>query len=166
VKEIVGTTVDEPEMKVARSLTLRNYRFILHNKFSSENDTIEGPFDFILDNNPTSPCCCFRHLAALFEFYADKLAPDGQIVTDHQGLEWVPEDSNQRWSFSFDDLAAVASLVGFTAYRANRNVYVLCRLSLAPPSLLAFSRHMLRRTEDFFARAARRLVRLARGIGR
>jgi len=58
VKEIVGTTIDEPEMAVARSLAIPNYRFVLHNKYSGDDAAVEGTFDFILDNNPTSPCCC------------------------------------------------------------------------------------------------------------
>ena len=55
VAEIVGTTIDEPEIKVAEALGLPNYRFVLHNKFSGDNQALAGSFDFILDNNPTSP---------------------------------------------------------------------------------------------------------------
>ena len=144
VQEIVGTTIDEPEVKVARSLAVPNYSFILHNKFSGRDDVVEGTFDFILDNNPTSPCCCVRHLSVLFDFYAKKLAPGGQIVTDRQGLAWVPDDTNARWSFDFDDLAAVGIAAGFSAYRANRRVYVLSRSAPAAPGLVSFARHWLR----------------------
>ena len=160
VKEIVGTTIDEPEVEVARALRLSNYRFMLHNKFSSENDALEGAFDFILDNNPTSPCCCIRHLAALFELYAEKLAPDGQIVTDRQGLEWLPEESNPRWSFTFDDLDAAASVAGFSAFRVDSNVYVVSRSAPPSPSLLPRARHALRRIDTFCGKVARRLLRV------
>lgn len=164
VKEIVGTTIDEPEIRVAQSLAVPRYRYMLHNKFSGENGAIDGSFDFILDNNPTSPCCCIRHLATLFEFYAEKLSPDGQIVTDRQGLEWVPEDSNPRWSFSFDDLAAAAHVVGLSAYRANRTVYVLSRSAPPKPTFGSLSKHALRRAASLSGRATRRLLRLARRI--
>lgn len=145
VKEIVGTTIDEPEIRVARSLSLPNYRVVLHNKYSGSDDLIEGTFDFILDNNPTSPCCCIRHLADLFQFYAEKLAPGGQIVTDQQGLAWVPDGTNPRWSFDFDDLAAVGGAVGLSAFRMSRTVYVLSRSAPAAPDWRSRSRHVLRR---------------------
>jgi len=164
VKEIVGTTIDGPEIRVARGLGLPNYRFLLHNKFSAENEAIEGSFDYILDNNPTSPSCCIRHLATLFDFYAEKLSHNGQVVTDRQGLEWIPEDSNPRWSFSFDDLAAVATIVGLSAYRANSTVYVMSRSAPHSPKLIPLSRHWLRRATTLARRIAGRMLRLTRQI--
>ena len=164
VGEIIGTTIDEPEMKVAETLALPNYRFLLHNKFSGENQALQGQFDFILDNNPTSPCCCIRHLATLFNLYAQKLGPGGQIVTDRQGLEWLPEDSPSRWSFSFDDLGAAAAVVGLSAYRANRTVYVLSRSAPPEPTALSLSKHALRRATSLAGRIARRLMRPAARI--
>src|SRR3954466_6599598 len=70
VKEIVGTTIDEPEIRVAQALELPNYIAILHNKYSGRNEGVRGRFAIIVDNNPTSPCCCIRHLAVLFEFFS------------------------------------------------------------------------------------------------
>jgi len=160
VREIVGTTVDEPEMQVARSLAVPNYSYVLHNKFSGRDEVVDGTFDFILDNNPTSPCCCVRHLADLFDFYGKKLAPGGQIVTDRQGLAWVPDDTSARWSFDFDDLAAVGAAAGFSAYRANRRVYVLSRSAPAAPGLVSVSRHWLRRAGRLPGQIARNGPRL------
>jgi hypothetical protein len=145
VKEVVGTTIDEPEIEVARSLALPNYRFVVHNKYSGLDDMVEGTFDFILDNNPTSPCCCLRHLSDLFEFYLKKLAPRGQIVTDRLGLRWVPDDTNPRWSFDFDDLAAVGAAAGLATFQMNGNVYVLSRSTPVAPDLVSRSRHIGRR---------------------
>lgn len=166
VKEIVGTTIDEPELNVARSLGLPNYRFVMHNKFSGTSDTVEGKFDFILDNNPTSPCCCMRHLAELFHFYAEMLANGGQIVTDKQGLQWVPTDSNPRWSFDFDDLAAVGVVAGFSTFRMNRTVCVLSRSPPPAPDYLSRSRHLLRRVGMLPGRIVKggpgKLARIAR----
>lgn len=165
VKEIVGTTIDEPEMAVAGSLALPNYRFVIHNKFSGQTNAIEGKFDFILDNNPTSPCCCVRHLAELLRFYAAMLAPGGQIVTDRIGLRWIPDDTHPRWSFDFDDLAAAAAAAGLSAYRMNRNVYVLTRAAPPVPSLRSRARHWLRRAGRLPGRIVRngprRLARIA-----
>lgn len=145
VREIVGTTIDEPEIRVARALALPNYDPVIHNKYAGDTGAVEGQFDFILDNNPTSPCCCVRHLSDMIEFYEQKLAPGGQIVTDRLGLGWVPEGSNRRWSFDFDDLAAVATAAGLTAFRGTASVYVLSRSAPLEPGLLSRSRNVVRR---------------------
>ncbi|HEX6660805.1 MAG TPA: hypothetical protein VF067_02920 [Sphingomicrobium sp.] len=171
VKEIVGTTIDEPEMSVARSLSLPNYGYVIHNKFGGEGDLIEGRFDFILDNNPTSPCCCIRHLADLFRFYSEKLSDGGQIVTDRQGLEWVPDGFNPRWSFDFDDLAKVGAAAGLVAFRMNRTIYVLSQSAPSAPGALSVSRHWLRRAWKLPGQIARNgpreLARISRkGIKR
>ena len=144
VKEIVGTTIDEPEIAVARALALPNYLFVLHNKYSGRDDGIEGTFDFILDNNPTSPCCCIRHLSDLFDLYAKKLTPGGQAVTDQLGLGWVPDDSGPRWSFDFDDLAATGAAAGLSAFRVSRSVYVLSRSAPTAPHFLSWSKSLAR----------------------
>jgi len=133
VGEIVGTTIDEPEMAVARALSLPNYSYVTHNKFSGQNDAVNGTFDFILDNNPTSPCCCIRHLAVLFEFYAAKLASGGQIVTDRQGLAWVPQANHPGWGFDLDDLRAVSAVAGFSVFPMTDKVYVLAHSAPRPP---------------------------------
>jgi len=145
VGEIVGTTIDEPEMQVARALSLPRYTFVRHNKYSVRNDAVEGEFDFILDNNPTSPCCCLQHLAVLFEFYAEKLASGGQIVTDRQGLQWVPEANVPRWGFDLADLTAVAAVAGFSVFPMTKSIYVLGHSAPPPPGLRSRSANLLRR---------------------
>ena len=145
VGEIVGTTIDEPEMQVARALSLPNYSFVTHNKYSGQNDAVTGAFDFILDNNPASPCCCIRHLAVLFEFYAEKLADGGQIVTDLQGLKWVPQGSPRRWSFDLEDLRAVSAVAGFSVFPMTDCVYVLARSAPPHPSARSIWTNRLRR---------------------
>jgi hypothetical protein len=127
LKEIVGTTIDQPEFDVARSLSLPNYSYVLHNKYSGQHDTVPGTFDLIIDNNPTSPCCCIRHLALFFDFLDAKLSPTGQIVTDQEGLAWVPDQSHPQWSFSFDDLRSAANVAGSSVHRTGRTVYVISR---------------------------------------
>ena len=166
VMEIVGTTIDESEIAVAHSLSLPNYLFVVQNKFSGKDDAIDGVFDFIVDNNLTSPCCCIQHLASMFEFYAEMLSDGGQIVTDRQGLHWVPDVTNPGWSFDFDDLAAVSTVAGFSAFRMSRNVYVLSRSAPPPPDWLSISKYALRRAWMLPGQIARngpqRLARIVR----
>ena len=163
VRAITGTTIDQPEIEVARALSLPNYDVVMHNKYSGRDEAFEGEFDFILDNNPTSPCCCLRHLSDLFDFYVAKLAPDGQIVTDRIGLGWVPEGSPRRWSFDFDDLAAVASAAELSAFRRTPSVYVMSQSPPRDPGPLSRTRHALRRVAAFPGRVIRnapsRLIR-------
>ena len=155
VRDIVGTTIDDSEIKVARSLSLPNYRFVVHNKYTGQADVVKGTFDFILDNNPTSPCCCIRHLSDLFEFYGQKLAPNGQIVTDRLGLRWVPDDTDPRWSFDFDDLAAAGVAAGLIAFRMDRSVYVLARSAPLAPGIASRTSHIRRQVSTLPGRIAR-----------
>lgn len=145
VKEIVGTTVDQPEIDVAASLGFSNYRVVMHNKYAGTDEGLDQAFDFILDNNPTSPCCCFRHFSTMLDFYARKLSNDGQVVTDLMGLQWVPDDANPRWSFDFEDLAIVAQQAGLSPHRIDGRVFVLSRSPPARPGLLPLARHLARR---------------------
>jgi hypothetical protein len=67
------------------------------------------------------------------------------MITDQLGLGWVPEVSDPRWSFDFDDLAAAGAVAGLSAFRIDRSVYVLSR-SLPPvPDLPSRLRHVARR---------------------
>jgi hypothetical protein len=166
VREIVGTTIDDPEMKVARAAAIPNYTFVIHNKFSGKNEVVPGQFDFILDNNPTSPCCCVRHLAELFDFYAEKLSHGGQIITDAQGLGWVPEGSDPRWGFELDDLAAAAAVAGFSTLRANKTIYVVARSAPRRAGLVPLLRHLGRRARSLPGRIARNGPREAARISR
>ena len=157
VGEIVGTSLDEPEVELARTLHFPNYRAVLHNKYSGETEQIAGSFDFIVENNPTSACCCLRHLAELFQLLDSKLAEGGQIVTDRVGLAWIPENANPRWSFDFDDLQAVASAVGLNAWKIDRNTYVLCRSAPSKPALRGRLTSWSRRLRDFAAKLRERV---------
>lgn len=156
VGEIVGTTIDDPEIRVATTTGLGNYAFVKHNKYSGDNDVVPGRFDVIIDNNPTSPCCCMRHLEALFAFYVEKLAPNGIIVTDREGLEWIPDESPMGWSFDFEDLSAVAEAEGLRAFRVTRTVYLMTFTKPPEPTLPSLLKHAVRRARAFPAKLARR----------
>lgn len=146
VCEILGTSLDEPELHLAQSLRYPNYSVVLHNKYFGATNEVAGRFDFIVENNPTSACCCLRHLAGLFQFLESKLANGGQIVTDRIGLAWVPEGAHPRWSFDFDDLQAVGSVAGLDAWRISGDTYVVCRGAPAKPTLRGRLQSMLRRS--------------------
>jgi hypothetical protein len=159
---LVRTSLDEPELRLARSLSYSNYHAVLHNKYSGATDEVRGRFDFIVDNNPTSACCCLQHLAELFRFLELKLAEAGQIVTDRVGLAWIPEDANPRWSFDFDDLQAVGSAVGLNVSRINRNTYVLSRGVPAKPAFRGRLRALLRTAGRIAIRARQSVYRRVR----
>lgn len=166
--EIVGTTVDEPELRVAQGLGLPNYTAVLHNKYSGQSEAVPGAFDFIVDNNPTSACCCISHLAELFSFFDAKLAVAGQFVTEAVGLAWVASDRDARWSFDFEDLAAAAAAAGFSTYQATRNIYVVTRGQPPRSRLLPSLRHSLRQASSFprkLIAIMRRPLRIVRRVG-
>lgn len=165
---IFGTSVAPAEVRRANSLGLTNYTAVLHNKYSRQAEEVPGSFDFIIDNNPTSFCCCVTHLANMLEFYADRLGETGQLVTDRVGLGWSDlPGANPRWSFSFEDWQAVAATVGLKAFRINRDTFVL---SKRPPPhampgrrVIQLGRKALRlpgRAWGLSGRAARRLRRI------
>jgi hypothetical protein len=151
-RRIVGTTVVSAEVRCAEALCLPNYQAVLHNKY--DPGPLEGaPFDFIVDNNPATFCCCLTHFARMIEFYADALAPEGQVVTDRVGLGWTTARSHARWSFDFDDLAAVARLAGLATYRVGDETIALAHGPPARPTLRSRWEQWLRRAR----RAAKRL---------
>lgn len=153
-REIVGTTVVPAERDNGRALGLANYHVALHNKYTGAAEGMADHFDFVVDNNPTTFCCCLAHLATMLEFYADKLGESGQFVTDRVGLGWthVP-GCNPRWSFGFDDLAAVGALAGLKATQVDRDVWVLSRKPPAPLPASARAKLLVRRAARRIARA-------------
>jgi hypothetical protein len=131
-REIVGTSIVAAEVANGRSLGLANYRPVLHNKYGGRAAGIEGRFDFIVDNNPSSFSCCLGHFAAMLDFYAGRLGDEGVLITDRVGLAWTDlPGGSPRWSFSFDDLAAAGGIVGLQASRLDRNLYALANRRLA-----------------------------------
>lgn len=129
--EIVGTTNEANEACTQQKGRMPNYKIVLQNKYAPEAELTPGKFDFIIDNNPASYCCCMFHLVALFDFYREKLAPGGQIVTDQQGLSWVAPAGNPQFGLDFERLDEVARTAGFAALKINRSTYVLTNSDLS-----------------------------------
>lgn len=144
------------EVEKATALGLPAYRAILHNKYSGAGREVPPAFAFIVDNNPTTFCCCMKHLGAMLDFYASRLGSDGQLVTDRVGLGWAIDapGSNPRWGFGFDDLEAVAALAGLKAFRANSNIYVVSRRRPRKPRLRSRASHLAR---SWWRRLSRKL---------
>jgi hypothetical protein len=132
--DILGITISKDEISNAERLNISNYKYIIHNKYSNSKLKFGDSFDYIVDNNPTTFCCCLDHLMTMMRFYANNLSEDGQILCDLIGLGWVvsTQGANPRWNFSFDDIAIVARQVGLNAYRKDRFTIVLSR---RPPSI-------------------------------
>jgi|SRR6185312_5398664 len=162
VKEIFGTTVVGAEAERGNNLGLSNYRVVVHNKYSKDVSEVPAGFDFIVDNNPSSFCCCLRHLVAALDFYASHLADGGQVLGDRSGLAWAI-DANPGWGFGLDDFAQVAALAGLSCYRINYDTFALAREEpLKPPPLwrAAIGLRSLRR------RAAGKVSRMAGSLAR
>jgi hypothetical protein len=146
-RRIVGVTVVPEEVRHAEASGLANYRALLHSKY--DRGALEGEtFDFIVDNNPATFCCCLIHFARMIEFYADVLAADGQVVTDRVGLGWITTHSHPRWSFDCDDLAAVARQAGFGCYRVGGKTIVLAHRPPARPTVRSRWQRALRRARN------------------
>jgi hypothetical protein len=150
---ILGTTICEAEHRRAESLRIPNYDVVVHNKYAK--DRVRGrttTFDFIIDNNPTTFCCCWMHLVIMMEHYAGLLSPTGRILTDKVGLSWVTSDptANPRWSCSYEDWQAIGRPFNLEAGQLNDDVY-----TLSP-------RSTLRRVTRYPSRWARYLVNLLR----
>lgn len=128
--EIIGTTISPNEKRLADSLNLPGYSVHLQNKYLSK-DRLSVPrgVNLIVDNNPTSFCCCWRHFCAMMLDYAAKLRPGGTIISDKVGLGWVVSTPgvNQRWRFSFRDLVLAGKPFGLEARRVDEFIYLLGR---------------------------------------
>ena len=160
-RQIVGTTVVPAEVECAEALALPNYRALLHNKYDGLG--LEGGrFDFIVDNNPSTFCCCLTHFSKMIEFYARALAPEGQIVTDAVGLGWITDCSHPRWSFGADDLRDIAALAGLECHRVGGGTIVLARRAPVRPTVGSRLRRQLRRLRAGRSAPARFLRRMKR----
>ena len=72
---IDGITLSEAERDHGESLAIAGYHIRLMNKYGPDLETLDGGYDFIIDNNPASFCCCMFHLESMLERYAALLAP-------------------------------------------------------------------------------------------
>lgn len=86
VKYIDGVTIVNEEFVYAKSLNLPNYQLFQYNKYGSRILELPRRYDYIIDNNLSSYACCITHFAQLLTQYLQLLKPNGQLITDTQGL--------------------------------------------------------------------------------
>jgi hypothetical protein len=124
VGTIVGITIQRGELEHALQCDLPNYFPFLLNKFSMEFfAAFPGRFDFIVDNNPTSFCCCFLHFSRMMSAYRSLLSDQGRIITDRVGLAWVLPNISPRWSCDFADWSKIAEALGMSVKDEDGSVY-------------------------------------------
>jgi hypothetical protein len=96
------------------------------NKYSLQfSQAFSSDFDFIVDNNPSTFCCCFFHLARMMTAYRRLMRDGGRIVTERVGLGWVVKGGNPRWSFDFDDWSRIAEVLGLSTSDINGEVFTM-----------------------------------------
>lgn len=114
---IDGLTIDHPAKDYADSLGDDNYTVHLRSKYDpcllSDFDSADS-YTLIVDNNPTTFCCCHTHLAAMMANYYTLLATDGLILTDRYGLGWHSSPNDSRWGFSKEEWSLLGSALGLT----------------------------------------------------
>jgi hypothetical protein len=124
---IDGLTISLAEKAHADALQIDKYTVYLLNKYSSEFVvTIKNKYHFIIDNNLASFACCKFHFYLMLDNYVWALQPDGSILTDQRGMEWVFEEP--RWKLSYMDLVALEKKFPLKVSCITDTVYALQRV--------------------------------------
>lgn len=120
---IVGITIQQGELDRARALNLPGYDAVYANKYGADLVRIvEGPFDVIVDNNPTSFCCCRTHFLAMMRSYVALLAPGGVLLSDRKGLRWTTLPNNPAWGLALAEWESIAAGFGLLPVRYTESV--------------------------------------------
>jgi hypothetical protein len=123
---IDGVTLQENESRFATTLGLPNYRAKVINKFSAHLvAALNRRYDYIVDNNPTSFCCCRNHLSTMLLSYGLLLLPRGKILADAAGLAWASTPNDARWGLNVDEWFALARSFGLDGRRTSESVVEL-----------------------------------------
>ena len=122
---VEGVTVNERELKHAKSLNIAGYRVVLVNKYEREFVTYfhKHRFDFVIDNNMAAFACCKYHLYVMLESYLWCLRPGGKVLTDQRGMDWALSDPS--FILDFSDLEALAETLPIKVSRETDMVYAL-----------------------------------------
>jgi hypothetical protein len=127
VRRIDGLTIHANEKANADALGLPNYVVYLLNKHSKDLACLNADYDFIIDNNLGSFCCCRYHFYMMLDNYVSHLRPRGQVLTDQRGLTWTV-DGNREWKLTWDDMVVLGATFPIRAERVSDSVYALTRL--------------------------------------
>jgi hypothetical protein len=129
VARVVATTRHDEERTFAEGMSIENYVVLTANKFSDDMDRIEGQFDFIVDNNPSSFACCIFHFSRMLTAYMELLARNGGLLlTAQPGLGWVCPGNDPRWSLQWDDWALLGEILQMPVRRVTDFVYAMQRI--------------------------------------
>jgi hypothetical protein len=112
-RAIDGITIQENEYRHATRLAISNYTAILASKYATNLAMrLNRKYDFIVDNNPTTFCCCRGHLSTMLANYTAMLNPNGVIVTDTVGLHWTSQPNDPRWRLTKSEWWTLGALFG------------------------------------------------------
>lgn len=89
-EKVVGITVVQDEIdfaykKFPDSMN-KKYFVYLMNKYSNDLKNLDGPFDYIIDNDLSSYACCHHHFAEMMQTYRSILSKDGSVLVGLIGL--------------------------------------------------------------------------------
>lgn len=125
---VMGTTLYGEEHDAAWKLNVNNYRVVRANKFCSDMDRIDGEFDFIIDNNPSTSSCCLFHFCRMLISYTELLKRDGGLfLTSQRGLSHVCSANDQNWILEWNDWALFGEFLRMPVLKVTDLVYSMQR---------------------------------------
>jgi hypothetical protein len=111
-----GITIMPNERKRAESLGMANYQVLLANKYAPDlAQRFPRKYDYIVDVNLASFCCCQFHFDAMMKSYAGLLNEAGLVLTDLEGMLWIQKGVDRRWLLDFADLQWIGDHYGLVA---------------------------------------------------
>ncbi len=123
---VQGVTIQPEEALRASRLALFNYNVLTASKYQAGLPArLSLRYDVIVDNNPTTFCCCREHLVTMLESYRALLAPGGIILTDSQGLGWTSTPNDSRWAMQPHEWFALGRLRKLEAHALTEQVIAL-----------------------------------------
>ena len=100
-------------------------------------------YHYIVDNNPTTFCCCRWHLATMLANYSALLLPG--VLTDTVGLGWASQPNDPRWRLAEREWWTLGAAFGLTEVRYTDSVIGVGRGSRWRAALV-MARSLLSRT--------------------
>jgi hypothetical protein len=128
VNRIDGVTLCPAEKAMADALKIRNYTVFLVNKYSGTFGlTIKRRYDIVVDNNLSNYACCRLHFHLMLDNYVRALKPNGQILTDQHGMDWIFEGHDRR--LSYRDLCKLEAHFPLKLSKLTETVYSMRKVA-------------------------------------
>jgi hypothetical protein len=126
LERIDGVTIMPNEKTRAEGLNIKNYGVLLANKYAPDlAEHLPARYNYIIDVNLASFCCCQFHFGAMMKNFTALLNPSGLILTDLEGMLWTQKGVDRRWLLDFADLQWVGQEYGLIATAVNDMVFGL-----------------------------------------